>query len=303
MGKSQSKVAPQEGPIVDDMRKKYGPTSLEMLDVWVEKYRFPTGGSLSMEELRKLELRLKLEKEKITNWRRKDTQMIRDHERCLSCWKAEAEIRQRKQSRECVDSTVRRSTVVEEMGPDKTRIHTHMRSPGLRRRSSEGSEKRSTNKHEHTDAPNHLYLSLEGPRDPLLDLPVFPPAYLLPQAPPYNPAHASAGPALNRSQLKRTCRQQARAPSPCWHPNSPEQRGQQSRQSHQQLPQPQQLPPKTQSQRLRRSRPQLKKRSRQSKRRRFGEVEKERLKVSRTQTRLSPEVTLPFSAPRCQWSR
>lgn len=39
MGRNQSKVAiaPHEGPIVDDMRKKYGPNCLDMLDVWVEK--------------------------------------------------------------------------------------------------------------------------------------------------------------------------------------------------------------------------------------------------------------------------
>lgn len=68
--RNQSKVAiaPQEGAIVDNMRKKYGPNCLDMwLDVWVEKYKFPTGESLGRDELRKLECRLKIEEERVAN--------------------------------------------------------------------------------------------------------------------------------------------------------------------------------------------------------------------------------------------
>lgn len=131
------------------MRKKYGPTCLKVLDVWVEKYGFPEGGSLIMEELKKLELKLKLEDEKVKKWRRqrrKDMQMIRAHERCFACWEKEAEIRERKQMRKLGNNTVRWRTVGEEIGPDDTHIHAHIHSPGVRRGNNEGSE----NTHSHT---------------------------------------------------------------------------------------------------------------------------------------------------------
>lgn len=52
---------PPRGPIVGIMRKKYGPASLEMLDVWVKKFRFPAVGSLSKQELQNLEFKLRQE--------------------------------------------------------------------------------------------------------------------------------------------------------------------------------------------------------------------------------------------------
>lgn len=62
MGRSQSKAAPQDGPIVSDTQNKFGPTSLDMS---VEKYGFPTGALAEHGGVGKLELRLNLEKEKI----------------------------------------------------------------------------------------------------------------------------------------------------------------------------------------------------------------------------------------------
>lgn len=63
MGKSQSKDAENrsEGPIVDNMRKKYGPECLIVLKDWTGNYGVSKGGSLSVE----LEGKLKGEEAKL----------------------------------------------------------------------------------------------------------------------------------------------------------------------------------------------------------------------------------------------
>lgn len=55
---------PRGGTIVNDMQKKYGPDSLDILDVWFEKFGFLAWGFLSKGELKNLEFKLREEKEK-----------------------------------------------------------------------------------------------------------------------------------------------------------------------------------------------------------------------------------------------
>lgn len=56
--------------------------------------------------------------------KRSGTQMIRDHERCFSCWKAEVEIRERRLLRKCAKNVVCWSAAVKDRRPD-TRVHTY----------------------------------------------------------------------------------------------------------------------------------------------------------------------------------
>lgn len=191
-------AAPQGGQIVDDMRKKYGPDCLDMLDVWVERYGFPEGGSLSMEELKNLRDKLKIAEGKVTKKKktnRWEIRMIKDHERCFLFWKTEAEVRDRKQVKKRENSAVRWSTGVTEITAEGAHTHTHSREEG------EKETEKQPLTHEHSNAQNRLYPSLTGPRDPLLDMPVYPPpAYpqvALPRVDPAQPpANAAAAPVV-----------------------------------------------------------------------------------------------------------
>lgn len=90
MGKNQSKEAEShpEGPIVDDMREKYGPECLIMLNDWIKSYGFPAGGSLSLDQLKKLENKLKEEEEKLMRkkgLKGSDMKVVNDNQKCLTC--------------------------------------------------------------------------------------------------------------------------------------------------------------------------------------------------------------------------
>lgn len=68
------------------MREKYGPECLIMLNDWIRNYGFPAGGSLSLDQLKKLENKLKEEEEKLM--RRKglkgsDMKVVNDNQKCL----------------------------------------------------------------------------------------------------------------------------------------------------------------------------------------------------------------------------
>lgn len=57
MGKGQSKGVgpPPVGPIVDIMLSKYGPECISVLNNWSNEFGFPQGGSLSTDQLKKLQ--------------------------------------------------------------------------------------------------------------------------------------------------------------------------------------------------------------------------------------------------------
>lgn len=125
-----------------------------MLDVWVEKLGFTACGSLSQEELNKLENKIKQEEERINKKKKqkvRDIQELRSHEKCFTCWEKEAEIGVRKILKQRSDNAVRWSTVVEEVGPEDIRVHTRIHTPGIRRKNSEDSRKHSTTTLMHTE--------------------------------------------------------------------------------------------------------------------------------------------------------
>lgn len=61
MGSGQSKPSVLEGPIHDEMRKKYRESSLVVVSVWIGKYGFQEKGSFSMNQLKIVETKSKEE--------------------------------------------------------------------------------------------------------------------------------------------------------------------------------------------------------------------------------------------------
>ena len=81
------------------MRSKYGEESIECVSTWIKDYGFPPGGSLSVNQLEKLENRLTEVEKKMMDRKKvkvKDFEKIGKHKRCLKAWKGEAERRERK---------------------------------------------------------------------------------------------------------------------------------------------------------------------------------------------------------------
>lgn len=104
---------------------------------------------------------------------------------------------------------------MKEIGPEDTHAHTH--TPGMRRRDTWG-ENQGTEKqhitHEHANAPNCLYTSLTGPKDPVLDLPVFPLAYAPLKEQARNPGHSNATATLSSSSSNPPSTGMSTAPKP-----------------------------------------------------------------------------------------
>ncbi|CAJ1055542.1 uncharacterized protein LOC127360787 [Xyrichtys novacula] len=97
--KLSKEVGPPEGPIVEIMRKKCWDKSLKDMNVLTTEFGFPTGESLSLKNISKLEEKLKAKEQKI---RRKNevsvrkSELIKGQKECLQMWKTEAEIRNTK---------------------------------------------------------------------------------------------------------------------------------------------------------------------------------------------------------------
>lgn len=131
MGKNQWKEAEShpEGPIVDDMREKYGPECFIMLNDWIRNYGFPAGGSLSLDQLKKLENKLKEEEEKLMRKKAlkgSDMKVVNDNQKCLTCWKNEAESTERKQlQKETTKMKVEDRNDSKGSEIDNTHTHTH----------------------------------------------------------------------------------------------------------------------------------------------------------------------------------
>lgn len=102
MGASQVKPREASGPIVDDMKKKYGSDSVKFLSYWHDQFGFPKNGSLSVRKIEYLEQKLDEyksrlhEKKKI---KRKTWIFIVEMESVLKMWETEAESRRRKTER------------------------------------------------------------------------------------------------------------------------------------------------------------------------------------------------------------
>ncbi|CAJ1069846.1 uncharacterized protein LOC127360787 [Xyrichtys novacula] len=81
------------------MRKKCGDKSLKYLNVWTTEFGFPTGGSLSLNNISKLEEKLKAKEQKIRTKNEvsvRKLELIKGQKECLQMWKTEAEIRNTK---------------------------------------------------------------------------------------------------------------------------------------------------------------------------------------------------------------
>lgn len=99
MGSSQSKPTEACGPIVDDMKKKYGLDAVKFLRYWHDQFEFPENGSLSESKINDLEE--KLNEKRRRKFKKKTIKcetliLIDDMQRVLQMWKAEAENRRRK---------------------------------------------------------------------------------------------------------------------------------------------------------------------------------------------------------------
>lgn len=104
MGSSQAKPKdyPWEacGPIVDDMKKKYGSDAVKFLRYWHVEFEFPANGSFSESKIEILEEKLEQERWRaIAKKKIKQKIVLEDMQRVLEMWKAEAERRRRKRER------------------------------------------------------------------------------------------------------------------------------------------------------------------------------------------------------------
>lgn len=100
MGKGHSReVGPPVGLTVDIMLSKYGPECISVLNNWSHEFGFPWGGSLSSNQIQKLEEHLNTEEKKIRGKNRirtKDLETMDKHKKAFKCWKDESEYRARK---------------------------------------------------------------------------------------------------------------------------------------------------------------------------------------------------------------
>lgn len=90
------------GPIVNDMKKKYGSEAVKYLKYWHEQFEFPANGSFSESKIENLQCKLDqhwwciIGKKKI---KRETLISLEDMQRVLKMWKEEAERRRRKRER------------------------------------------------------------------------------------------------------------------------------------------------------------------------------------------------------------
>ncbi|XP_059206471.1 uncharacterized protein LOC131985417 [Centropristis striata] len=97
---SKAEQCDPNSPIIQQMKKKYGPECCECLPYWIKKYRFPKGGSLSKNQLEQLRTNLQTAKDELMKKGKVKTEKIKElekHVECLNVWEDECEHRERKQ--------------------------------------------------------------------------------------------------------------------------------------------------------------------------------------------------------------
>lgn len=101
------------GPIVDDMKKKYGSDAVKFLRYWHEQFGFPANGSFSESKIEILEEALKQQiRWAIIKKKMKRETLLEDMQRVLKMWKAEAERRRRKREKRKKKSKVKTHSAV-----------------------------------------------------------------------------------------------------------------------------------------------------------------------------------------------